>query len=136
MYLFITLFVNVRYINIIIIILKLYSPMRAWAYQTIIDLTSTCLQKEVKNHLDSLGVICCQHVKSSSHCRLSRTGLLLKISSWWYITFWNTRMNWVWKKYLLDACHTVDQDQKCIRIRGMNWCHTHFIHCHQTFFST
>ena len=47
-------------------------------------LTSTCLQKEVKDHAARLGMICGQDIKSPVDCYLSRPGLqLLKFLTMW-----------------------------------------------------
>ena len=53
-------------IIIIIIITRVYSPLRALAYQPTSGLTSTCPQIEVKYNPTSLEMTCGQHVESSA----------------------------------------------------------------------
>ena len=57
-------------------------PLRSWAYWPTAGISSTYLQKEVKDHSASLGANSGQHVEFSSRCWVSRLELPLQIDSY------------------------------------------------------
>ena len=61
---------------------RLCNPLRARTYQPTLGLTSTCPQKDVKDHPTTLGVSCDQHVDSPSHYSICRPELPLKNRSY------------------------------------------------------
>ena len=69
---------------------QVIQPSQDQSYQPSARHISTCPQTEVKDHLSSLEVTCCQHAEASNRCWLSQTRITAtnqycSVSSRWWV---------------------------------------------------